>query len=613
MKDTLQLRSGTLPACLEDVPENTYHAVLCDPPYGLGEIKDLAALLRAWLDGEDGEQGPGMLSRGWDIVVPPSAWREYLRVTRPGGLCFAYSHARTYHLQALAMQLAGWRILPMIVRIHGSAMALGQATGKAIDKAAGAEREIVGPHSNPASSFGTTYSEIGTEPMLTAPATPLAALFETHNTALKNNLEPIVCAVKPPEGTWAENAERWGCGAFNVQLGRVPSGPDHAAKCASVEGLNSPRGGVARGAMKGAREDSYNPAGRYPSNVQLLHLPDCGADWCAPGCAVRELGEMSGELGRSTGTNVGGHRGDRRVYGRSDEGVWREVGKGDAGTAARFFWQCRASTKERAAGCEHLLWRRAPEHPDDWELVDRETWDWLGDEAAAKARDTAGYLERMAEGYMRWQSIRRPNLSTEDTRPGGSFKHRPGGERRQVLDVDRLDAAAYLDAARARVRTTGSPHLAVKPLDGGAYLAKLLLQPVVDGEGPRLLVPYAGTGSETIGAMLAGWTRVDAWESSAEWNEVHEARFKFWAEIVEKGGAGKALEMLQTWGTTPGEDPEAGPGLEQLSIIFDVDGAMPGADLDDDETQATAARLYDEVGAILGKPADASRSTTTGL
>lgn len=573
----LNLRRGELPGCLADTPDDAYHAILTDPPYGLGEIRDLGALLRSWLDGEDGEQGPGMLNRDWDVVVPPSAWREYLRVTRPGGLCFAYSHARTCHLQALAMQLAGWRILPMITRIHGSAMALGHAVGKAIDKAAGAEREVVGTKlGKPGYSLAVDQGRVGTgersnpegECSVTAPATPLATLFDGHATAIRNNIEPIVVAVKPPDGTWAENASRWGCGAFNVQDGRVPSGPDHAANCASVVGCDSPDPVALSGGQK-AREDSYNPAGRYPSNLLLEHSPDCGADWCASGCGVRELsGEERTSFGTPGGRSADLTGGDRS--GRKDRG--ERKGYAVSGNASRYFYQARASARERAAGCEHLLWLRDPKHPDGWELTDRETWERVGDEAAAKARETDGYRERMVEGYMRrnGKPIQSRGAWSESLERTGRDPQVGAG----VLDVDRLDAAAYLDAARARVRATGSPHLAVKPLDGGAYLAKLLLQPVVDGEEPRLAVFYAGTGSETIGGMLAGWKRIDAFEGSEQWNVVHEARWKFWRDLVEKGGKGKALELLRGWGTTTGEDPEAEPEIEQLSI-FDVAGGRP--------------------------------------
>lgn len=566
-----RIHRGELPGCLADVEDNAYHGILTDGPYMLEPDVDIAALLSFWLGfGPEPRNPGGMLGRKWDRIPPPSAWREYLRVTRPGGVCFAFSHARTYHLQALAMQLAGWRILPMIVRIHGSAMALGHAVGKAIDKAAGAEREVVGKAAGfcagrrpgfSTSAEGGIWSRAHED--ITAPATPLAALFDGHNTALKNQLEPIVCAVKPPDGTWAENAERWGCGAFNVQAGRVPSGPDHAAKCASVVGCDSPDPVALAGGQR-PREDSYDPAGRYPSNLLLGHSLECGADWCVPGCPVRELGEMSGELktgGEPKGEPIA-HSSAARPGRRSGNSTFG----GDSGTAARFFYQSRASGRERSAGCEDLLWRRAPEHPDGWELVDRETWERIGDEAAEAAKLTKGYQERMAEGYMR--TLVGGRIDTLPDRGVYGQGRKPGrqNDRRQVLDVDRLDAAAYLEAARARVRTTGSPHLAVKALDGTAYLAKLLLQPVVDGVKPRLLVPYSGTGSEAIGAMLAGWEEIDTWEGSEQWNEVHRRRAAFWRELVDKRGRGEPAEMLRRWGTAIGEDPEV-ESVDQLPLF----------------------------------------------
>jgi site-specific DNA-methyltransferase (adenine-specific) len=588
----LRINRGDLPGCLADVEDNTYHAVLCDPPYGLGEIRDPAALLRSWLDGEDGEQGVGMLARTWDVVVPPSAWREYLRVTRPGGLCFAFAHSKKYHWQAMSMELAGWKVLPFVIRIHGSDMAKGHNVSKAIDKAEGAERKVVGSKlgnpgyardgRNQAFSGTNAYDDGRKEGSfmcssdITAPATPLAALFDGHNTALKNQTEPIVCAVKPPDGTWAENAARWGCGAFNVQAGRLPSGPDHAAKCASVVGCDSPEP-VATGTGRGPRADSYDPAGRYPSNLLLEHDPDCGADWCVPGCGVRELGEMGREKGVHSAGGRRARDGVRRnasaAYGET-RGAKVSARIGDVSEGAdctRFFYQARASARERAVGCEDLLWRRAPEHPDGWELVDRETWERIGDEAAEAAKLTEGYRERMAEGYIRRNG--KPIQSRGAWSASLERSGLPPQEGAGVLDTDRLDAAAYLEAARARVRTTGNPHLALKALDGTAYLARLLLQPVVDGHEPRLLVPYAGTGSESIGAMLAGWERIDTWETSGQWCEVHRARAEFWHGIVQAGGVGSAVEMLRLWGTASGEDPEAEQVADQLSV-FDLEGVM---------------------------------------
>jgi site-specific DNA-methyltransferase (adenine-specific) len=480
----VDLRVGRLPEALADFEAGTFHAALTDPPYGLGQLGTgrLRAMLNAWLDGREATQTAGMLGRAWDVVVGPPTWAEIRRVCRPGALIFAYSHSRTAHYQTLAMELGGWRILPQWQRIHGGAMALGQDVSKAIDKAVGAEREVVGTRLADDIRGGNSCKQEDGErrKMLyeyTAPATPLAARFEGYSTATRNVVEPIVSAVNPPAGSWAGNAEAHGCGGFNVGDSRIPSGPDHAAKCASVIGLESGRTALERGGMTKARGDSYDPRGRYPSNVLLEHAEGCGADWCVGGCPVRTLGEMSGELAVSQGSRGGSVV--RRAYGESDEGPVRQVGHGDSGTAARFYYQGRASREERHRGAEGLLWRRAPNHPDGWELVDAETW-------------------------------------------------------RELPEAERFE---------------GNPHLAVKAADGGSHLASLLRQPDDGDTPPRLLVPYAGTGSEVIAAMLAGWRHIVAVEMSPQWAEVARRRIAWWQEKIEAGSRGEALAILRHWGT----------------------------------------------------------------
>jgi len=76
--------------CLEELarlPDASVHAVVTDPPYGLGNTspENVAACLRAWLDGERHDaSGGGFMGREWDAWVPgPEVWRECLRVLRP--------------------------------------------------------------------------------------------------------------------------------------------------------------------------------------------------------------------------------------------------------------------------------------------------------------------------------------------------------------------------------------------------------------------------------------------------------------------------------------------------------------------------------------------------
>jgi DNA modification methylase len=47
---------------------------------------------------------------------------------------------------------------------------------------------------------------------------------------------------------------------------------------------------------------------------------------------------------------------------------------------------------------------------------------------------------------------------------------------------------------------------------------------------PRILIPFAGSGSEMIGALLAGWYEIVGIEMEQEYCEIAEARLKWWAE-----------------------------------------------------------------------------------
>src|SRR5690606_34702408 len=58
---------------------------------------------------------------------------------------------------------------------------------------------------------------------ITAPATPLAKQWAGWGTALKPAHEPIIMARKPLDGTVADNVERYGTGAINVDGCRIPT------------------------------------------------------------------------------------------------------------------------------------------------------------------------------------------------------------------------------------------------------------------------------------------------------------------------------------------------------------------------------------------------------
>ena len=57
----------------------------------------------------------------------------------------------------------------------------------------------------------------------------------------------------------------------------------------------------------------------------------------------------------------------------------------------------------------------------------------------------------------------------------------------------------------------------------------------------RILIPFAGSGSEMIGALRAGWDKVIGIELEEEYCKIAEARLKYWTkqpvEIPLLGGS----------------------------------------------------------------------------
>lgn len=107
---------------IKTLPDNSIDAIITDSPYGLGKKQNLAKLLAAWLTtGYYEITGSGFMGKKWDAFVPqPILWKECLRVLKPGGYLLSFFGTRTYHLGALAIELAGFEIRDQIDWIYGS-------------------------------------------------------------------------------------------------------------------------------------------------------------------------------------------------------------------------------------------------------------------------------------------------------------------------------------------------------------------------------------------------------------------------------------------------------------------------------------------------------------
>jgi DNA modification methylase len=176
---------------LRGLPENSFDAVVTDPPYELG-----------------------FMGKSWDssgVAFDPETWKEVLRVLKPGGHLLAFGGSRTSHRITCAIEDAGFEIRDVLQWIYGSGFPKSLDVSKAIDKAAGAEREVLGPkvygdghiQNNTATRNGsgrynlTLSGAVDPNPMQTAPATAEAKQWQGWGTALKPAYENITVARKP--------------------------------------------------------------------------------------------------------------------------------------------------------------------------------------------------------------------------------------------------------------------------------------------------------------------------------------------------------------------------------------------------------------------------------
>jgi site-specific DNA-methyltransferase (adenine-specific) len=316
---------------LRSIPNCSVDSVVTDPPYGLR-----------------------FMNKRWDCDVPPvEVWQECLRVLKPGGYLLSFSGTRTQHRMAVRIEDAGFEIRDMIAWVYGSGFPKSLDVSKAIDKAAGAEREVVGISSVTGArqsrtmddgNKGTRRTYQNDEPVvnnITAPATDAARQWSGWGTALKPALEPITVARKPLIGTVAENVVTHGTGAINVEACRVTidaSVDDPRLGGAGQWKTDKAAQNVYKGGYEG-KDIASSPLGRWPAN--LIHDGSDEVLSCFP--------QSSGQQGDVTGSEPS-HTGTANCYG--EYGRVPAMKRGDSGSAARFFYCSKASNKDRNDGMD---------------------------------------------------------------------------------------------------------------------------------------------------------------------------------------------------------------------------------------------------------------------
>lgn len=245
-------------------------AVITDPPYGLT-----------------------FMGKDWDNYGTPLGFQQWTaqwaaeayRVLKPGGYLLAFGGTRTYHRLAAGVEDAGFEIRDCLLWLYGS-------------------------------GFPKSLN--------------LKGEWEGWGTALKPAVEPIVMARKPLIGTVAENVQRYGTGAININATRV----------GTEERFNNPGGISTANGVYGIRFgniEGNTVNGRWPANVLLDEE------------AAAMLGEQSGESVSQAAMMQAGPESEGWGLHTRQPGV---RGHNDSGGASRFFYVAKAARGERNFGLD---------------------------------------------------------------------------------------------------------------------------------------------------------------------------------------------------------------------------------------------------------------------
>ena len=302
--------------CLEQMKgldDNSVDSIVTDPPYGIS-----------------------FMAKKWDYDVPSvEVWKEAMRVLKPGGHALIACGTRTQHRMVVNIEDAGFEIRDVVSWIYGSGFPKSLNISKAIDKAAGAEREVISGTPNPEKYFDSRSSS--DRPKTEGAITDAAKQWDGWGTALKPSCEFFTLCRKPlSEKTIAANVLKWGTGGINIDGCRVELDGDYKSK---------PNGRPSQTGLG----DNYNPSeanqpdtqGRFPAN--LIHD------------GSQEVLELFPET-KSGKLQQHHKRGEQvNAYGKSNGASPSKDFGGDKGSAARFFYCPKASKKDRNEGCEEFV------------------------------------------------------------------------------------------------------------------------------------------------------------------------------------------------------------------------------------------------------------------
>ena len=203
--------------------DQSVHVVITDPPYFLDKLKDnweseiidkgkrkiyKSATVESLPGGMKFDPQQGAEFEAFSTQVAEQAWR----VLKPGGFFLSFSAPRLFHRLGIATEKAGFNIRDMWAWLYTQNQAKAMSVKRFLQDA-----DI---------PDDLTRQEL--EEILSVWKTP----------QIKSCLEPLVCAQKPPEGTFLNNWLKHRVGLINTNA-KVGQGEMFPANVISSEAINS--------------------------------------------------------------------------------------------------------------------------------------------------------------------------------------------------------------------------------------------------------------------------------------------------------------------------------------------------------------------------------------
>ncbi len=269
-----KIMHGNCMDLLKELPSCSIDAIVTDPPYGMSPD----GIARTWADIEEGRKIKGFMGKEWDAAVPcHNFFAECFRVLKHGGHMIAFSSTRTACALGMAAQRGGFRIRDMIHWCYFSGFPKSHNVSTAIDREAGAVREVVGEKKGAGSSNTNSLGVFDPLVSITKPATQDAQKWDGFGTALKPAVEPALLLRKPLEKglTIAQNVLKHGTGALNIDGCRFGYGDPCWVGDTENNNYRPPHENKA---IKDMRSDTqfnasklvinnWSPQGRWPANL----------------------------------------------------------------------------------------------------------------------------------------------------------------------------------------------------------------------------------------------------------------------------------------------------------------------------------------------------------